>query len=795
MIQRKMFVWLILLGLLAVFAVPVANAIEADIESYPTVMKLKAGNVEGVFIYHTTSQLINEIANVSISFTAMDDTTLTDVNIIQIELQYPSNSLDYMGYSKGSYWQGDIQITPSFDTLTIECTNSNQPLPAPDDYQTLVVLKFTPLCQLELTANPITFVTDPLSTYMTYMGSKYAALSDSCFAGSVAVADYDGFVSILNQDPDNPVELVLEGAADADYQFVVPFYMNSNASIASIQGKVNYDAAKLEAIGFELVGDCNQWDFSAEDTPNPANGSFSFTAINSLHVDNDLAGPCAFMNVTFRVLGDWRGQSTTIGFDPTYPNAVTVGRYNNLACAEAGVTYDFLGGSVAVAEYQADISTEFQFIYADNVGASPTLDGVISMANNFAAGCQQVNLWADKSPLRLGLNLPDGVTFAGVDQPDLDNVDPNNPLDDFFFKSHSGEAKAVYPYLEFYSVYNENLDNRREINPEPLPLISFQVKLDTVVAPGDFAAPAIPLAYTCSYEGLEARIMDEPSCSIQVDCAQNSLSFTDTPSIKYANGELTCSTAISTKPANVAQGYFVRTTFPLTDFAVTVRKDGNHRILSITTEPGVVVTASGSDFVTFGPNLDWVPSVHESSFKLGTITYSLGTITPTFDKGAGNNNPDKDIAPPPTWCYDWTNITFDPTSFLHDATGRTPFMFKSEGNVGTRWTCGGPIRPLLRTENGDLPTSFALVGNYPNPFNPQTTIVFDLPQPLSVNLEVLDIKGRRIATLVDGIEAAGRHRFLWNGTDTQGRSVSSGVYFAVIRAGSFVERTKMILLK
>ena len=94
-----------------------------------------------------------------------------------------------------------------------------------------------------------------------------------------------------------------------------------------------------------------------------------------------------------------------------------------------------------------------------------------------------------------------------------------------------------------------------------------------------------------------------------------------------------------------------------------------------------------------------------------------------------------------------------------------------------------------------LPTEYALETNYPNPFNPTTTIQFALPEASSVRLEVFDTMGRRIATLVDAELGAGRHEARWDGRTDSGAAVASGVYLYRIQAGAFTAARTMMLVK
>lgn len=102
---------------------------------------------------------------------------------------------------------------------------------------------------------------------------------------------------------------------------------------------------------------------------------------------------------------------------------------------------------------------------------------------------------------------------------------------------------------------------------------------------------------------------------------------------------------------------------------------------------------------------------------------------------------------------------------------------------------------MLQVEANDIPDTYALHANYPNPFNPTTTISFDLPEASDVLLEVYDMMGRRVATLVSGQLAAGVHQATWNALSESGDRVASGVYLYRLQAGSFEFVNRMVLMK
>ncbi len=120
-------------------------------------------------------------------------------------------------------------------------------------------------------------------------------------------------------------------------------------------------------------------------------------------------------------------------------------------------------------------------------------------------------------------------------------------------------------------------------------------------------------------------------------------------------------------------------------------------------------------------------------------------------------------------------------------TNAASFSYSSIGQPSTVTEVSEPADPV--------PSTFALRNNYPNPFNPSTTIRYNIPTSGYVRLRVFDVVGREVASLVDGVQSAGSYSVNWHGTDDAGRSVASGVDFYTLE--SLGERTtkRMVLLK
>ena len=101
----------------------------------------------------------------------------------------------------------------------------------------------------------------------------------------------------------------------------------------------------------------------------------------------------------------------------------------------------------------------------------------------------------------------------------------------------------------------------------------------------------------------------------------------------------------------------------------------------------------------------------------------------------------------------------------------------------------------VSNEDGVNPVITELMGNYPNPFNPTTTIRFSLKERGPVNINIYNILGQRVKTLVSGDLESGQHSYTWDGVDANGRNVASGVYFYKMQAGKYSSTKKMIMMK
>ena len=102
---------------------------------------------------------------------------------------------------------------------------------------------------------------------------------------------------------------------------------------------------------------------------------------------------------------------------------------------------------------------------------------------------------------------------------------------------------------------------------------------------------------------------------------------------------------------------------------------------------------------------------------------------------------------------------------------------------------------LAVTEAAAIPEVFALHNNYPNPFNPTSTIQYDLPEIAKVSLVIYDMLGREVITLVNQEQQPAFHRVIWDGRNSAGQPMATGMYIARLITPEYTRAIKMVMLK
>jgi hypothetical protein len=137
------------------------------------------------------------------------------------------------------------------------------------------------------------------------------------------------------------------------------------------------------------------------------------------------------------------------------------------------------------------------------------------------------------------------------------------------------------------------------------------------------------------------------------------------------------------------------------------------------------------------------------------------------------------------------NVTFDTVDM---EVGTYGCQIVIEGN-GMQQIVPVTLNVVQTANEPTLPAITKLKSNYPNPFNPETTINFSLKEAGPVELAIYNIKGQKIKTLVNEILPAQNYNIVWNGRDDNNQQVSSGVYFYRMHTPTYTSTRKMILMK
>jgi len=175
-------------------------------------------------------------------------------------------------------------------------------------------------------------------------------------------------------------------------------------------------------------------------------------------------------------------------------------------------------------------------------------------------------------------------------------------------------------------------------------------------------------------------------------------------------------------------------------------------------------------------NLDWDSIENFQYYKLERSTDSL------FITGVETNY------------LEYNNYTDNDLEF------NTEYFYRVSAFVSDYWTdYSNVISVTLEwvgiADGDEIPSGYKVHQNHPNPFNPVTTLRYDLPQDAMVNITIYDMMGRVIKTMVNNQQNAGFKSIQWNATNDEGKPASAGLYLYTIQAGDFRQSKKMVLLK
>ena len=238
----------------------------------------------------------------------------------------------------------------------------------------------------------------------------------------------------------------------------------------------------------------------------------------------------------------------------------------------------------------------------------------------------------------------------------------------------------------------------------------------------------------------------------------------------YDEGESGPSNTVDVTPHNT----------PPSDFEMM--SPGNQEVIVITREN---IATSTVDFM-------WTQS---SDADGDAVEYTWGWVQPGAWYGGDSVITSNTLSLSYQEIYDMITVQQDTTSWWWYVSASDGVDTTDAGPAPYYMTVNFDISPMLSIDGSAIPEVFALHQNYPNPFNPVTSIQFDIPEQSEVRMDIYNLMGQRVATLVNNTLEPGFHAVKWNGTNDFGKQLSSGMYIYRISANNFTSVKKLILMK
>ncbi|MCB5233642.1 MAG: carboxypeptidase regulatory-like domain-containing protein [Candidatus Cloacimonetes bacterium] len=183
-----------------------------------------------------------------------------------------------------------------------------------------------------------------------------------------------------------------------------------------------------------------------------------------------------------------------------------------------------------------------------------------------------------------------------------------------------------------------------------------------------------------------------------------------------------------------------------------------------------------------------------------TITWTAGDIVPEYYEINFNDSGWVEVGQSTE--YTTSSLDSGDYTFLLRGVSTTPQSKNVKGGdpdteKGASEVCSVSFTVIVKVSNDDLVqlADTELIGNYPNPFNPETTISYNLKEQSDVRLQIFNIKGQLVNTLINDLQPAGKHNVVFKATDKKGNKLSSGIYLYKLQVGGFVQIKKMMLME
>ncbi|MBN2227307.1 MAG: T9SS type A sorting domain-containing protein [candidate division Zixibacteria bacterium] len=710
----------------------------------------------------------------SLQFEYMDTTSAPDGDLDRIEckfyydaskLVFETAELDSANWRWGFSWSNSV-FNGDTNTLSLQFWNGDG-VPAPETLTRFAVVKFTALEQWENTVNDLEFNQVSDDNNVEVDGNVYTPAGDGCWGdGSVTIADYQATFYLH--------DTTLYGALETVFEY--PISATTNFYTCHINHQLVYDTTKLEFLGLADNYD-DVFPGGCVGSGCPDSGAYPINVLLQLGTDNYpefdpvpiLDTETVIYSLRFKVKGNWEGQATPIAFVTDSclirPYHEYIIPFYDEVIVQNQVAYDYYG-IITLADYTAEYYAE---LTENNIclGGDMKVKYEIKMKNNFPAGYAPWDASPDTGAIVMNLLLDEDLDYE-------QNTELTDDLE-FWADDHTNGDHR----LSLYQVPGSGGDDYVPAASEFEDII--EVRLEYL---GD-----LPDNYNNRFITFE--FTNTNPYSVYGDTAV----VTDT-STHHATAKYPVSLSWDADPLEVPMGLFyggggyskydidvtghiyVKHNVDLSEFSLDVKIGPNYHISSIV--PAENITASVIPHgrrLTSDSGFIW-DATDNGYCHIATVYYDMG------------------------YCIEghwYSNAVTFSNYYMKNAGGNAIHVVTNPGTV--RGYCDGgydpvdPIQNPISKEYDGIPTAYALHTNYPNPFNPATTIAYDVPASGRVRIDIHNILGQHVATLVDQTMAPGSYEIVWDGKTDEGRSVSSGIYLYIMRADNFTQTRKMTLLK
>ncbi len=703
-----------------------------------------------------------------------------EVTKIVVRLNFNPAELIYYGAIHETSWQINYLAahSPANGVIAVELFGaSGIPIPvAPVSY---VAFRFQAYCQPELSAHAVDFVENSDYCYVeTYNGATTPWAPGTYDGGTVTIADYQADFGVETKTAllgDNLVRVEIK----ATHNFNM---VGFNHYFTFDSDNLTYSGYDMNPVIFPTMYGCTPGYCTPTVNGNTIHFQFLFDYPWTYFTPPNETEDWYYAFYFNLIPGQSDNSFNYVNFDDVNSLVYPFG-----FCQELFEVGTYEDGGVQIPHYTAGLKSQLHTNYI--IKDEPVTFDIL-MKNNFPAG--------DYSNLNNNGAISIVYTWPDIfEYPDVAGDDQVDPLT-FDGAFHTNGDKSYFTY----QVYDANRTvNYMSPTEDFVHLLTLTCDVDDGVFVPEYESRTVTIDFKDSYVDQYLTWfteMEDTTGFAKAEATQDEVTY-ESVEAEFQMGRFYSPFSYD-GDNTIDQPLYIAANFDIGQFSVTVNllQNDDCKITGVVAElPGVSYTYGLKTATIYydGPGT-FLEATGDNNVKIATIKYR------TYCNGI-NKVGDSSPGEPPTYYYEYGHVNFTNASIYDDAApAHSHYVDVDPANV--RGKCSlvnifadsDPDNPYdYKSPSETMPTRFCLYSNSPNPFNPQTVIAYDIPEATHVTLDIINILGQKVATLVDEVKAPGHYETVWTGTDDYGSKLASGIYLYSLRAADYVETHKMMLMK